>query len=138
MPRKPPCARIAITLPEEDLAAADRMARAQDRSRSWIVAEAIRRLAASTVAVEATARDGGVSRASAAVAPATAHRTGLGASRIAQLRRDLSLTPEQRVRAAEETLRLTELLRPRRVEQIVAFDSYEAFLDWKRRRDAGG
>ena len=40
-----PYARISITLPAEDLAAADRLAAQQDRSRSWIVAEAIRRYA---------------------------------------------------------------------------------------------
>jgi len=46
MPKSKRYARIAITLPEQDLAAADRMALAKDRSRSWIVAEAIRRYAA--------------------------------------------------------------------------------------------
>jgi hypothetical protein len=35
--------RIAITVPRELLAAADRQARALDRSRSWVIAEAIRR-----------------------------------------------------------------------------------------------
>jgi hypothetical protein len=38
MPKRKLYARIAITLPDADLAAADRLARAQDRSRSWIVA----------------------------------------------------------------------------------------------------
>ena len=126
MPKKTPFARIAITLPPEDLAAADRLARAQDRSRSWIVAEAIRRFAASEAA------PGGASARAAGDAPAA---TGLGESRLAQLRRDLSLTPEARVRAAEETLRLTEIRGPAPVQQVVAFDSYEAFLDWKRRRE---
>ena len=63
---------------------------------------------------------------------------GLGASRLAQLRRDLALTPEERVRAAEETLRLTELRATRRPEQILAFDTYEEFLDWKQGRDLLG
>jgi len=40
--RAPNYARIAITLPPDDLAAADRLAAAHDRSRSWIVAEALR------------------------------------------------------------------------------------------------
>ena len=72
-------------------------------------------------------------------APPTAPApSGLGPSRLAQLRRDLALTPEERVRAAEETLRLTELRTSRRSEQIVAFDSFEEFLDWKRRRDLLG
>ena len=47
MTRKPPFARIAITLPPETLRAADELAARHDRSRSWIVAEAIRQYAAS-------------------------------------------------------------------------------------------
>jgi predicted transcriptional regulator len=42
MPRGKPFARIAITLPVDDLDAADRLAVQQDRSRSWIMAEALR------------------------------------------------------------------------------------------------
>jgi hypothetical protein len=38
--------RISITLPPATLAAADELARALDRPRSWVVAEAIRRFAA--------------------------------------------------------------------------------------------
>jgi hypothetical protein len=64
--------------------------------------------------------------------------SGLGASRLDQLRRDLSLTPESRVRAAEETLRLTELRALPPLREVVAFDSYEEFLDWKRRRELRG
>jgi hypothetical protein len=128
MPKKTPYARIAITLPPEELAAADRLARAQDRSRSWIVAEAIRRFAASQDASGRSPPAGAAAR----TAPVA---TGLGESRLAQLRRDLSLTPEARVRAAEETLRLTELTGAPAVQQVVAFDDYEAFLDWKWRRD---
>jgi hypothetical protein len=41
-----PYARIAITLPPEDLAAADRLAAALDRSRSWVIAEALRQFVA--------------------------------------------------------------------------------------------
>jgi metal-responsive CopG/Arc/MetJ family transcriptional regulator len=46
MTSRQPYARIAITLPPEDLAAADRLAAQQDRSRSWIVAEAVRQYVA--------------------------------------------------------------------------------------------
>jgi len=112
-------ARIAITLPEKDLAAADRLARRHDRSRSWTVAEAIRRYAATDDA--------------AAAPPPNA--PGLGPSRRAQLILDLALTPEARVRAAEETVRLTELQSKSRTHQLAAFDRYEDFLDWKRSRD---
>jgi hypothetical protein len=69
------------------LAAADRLAKAQDRSRSWIIAEAIRKYAA--------APDTGSLRSE-----------GLGPYRLDQLIRDMALTPERRIRAAEQTLRL--------------------------------
>lgn len=87
MSRKKPFARIAITLPPEDLAAADRLAKAQDRSRSWIIAEAIRKYAASAD-------------------PGSVRSEGLGAFRLNQLTSDLALSPEQRIRAAEQTQRL--------------------------------
>ncbi len=118
-------ARIAITLPVQDLAAADRLAAAHDRSRSWIIAEAIRGFAASTSATTSAAQ-----HTNAAPPRSTA---GIGPSRLAQLERDLSLTPEARVREAEETLRLTEGRAAPRPHRIVAFDRYQDFLDWKRR-----
>lgn len=83
MSSRTPYARIAITLPEADLAAADRLAKQQDRSRSWIVAEAVRQYAAA-VEQEQTQDD-------------------LGVSRRAHLHRDLALTAEERVHEAEET-----------------------------------
>lgn len=82
MPKRQPYARIAVTLPAHDLAAADQLARTHDRSRSWIIAEAVRRYIASTE---------------------TPPSPGLGPYRLDQLTRDLALTPEQRVRAGERT-----------------------------------
>lgn len=132
MPEPPRYARIAITLPEKDLAAADRLARRHDRSRSWIVAEGIRRYAA---ADEATREPvGGAGRAPAAAAKEPPGERGLGASRRAQLIRDLTLTPEERVREAEETVRLTEPQSKIRTHQLAVFDRYDDFLDWKRSR----
>ena len=110
MPRRPRYARIAITLPQEDLAAADHLAERLQRSRSWVVAEAIRRYAGS----------------------------GLGASRLAQLTADLRLSPEARVRAAESTARVAALRQRPRRDRLVAFDRYEDWLDWKRRDEAVG
>ncbi len=119
MPRNKPYARIAITLPPRDLLAADRLAKAHGRSRSWIFAEAIRQYAVASDA------------ANGRTAP---QPTGLGAQRLDQLVRDLKLTPEQRVREAEETLRLTRAHEPARA-QLLAFDRLEQYIDWKRRRD---
>lgn len=134
MSKTAPYARIAITLPETDLASADRLAREQDRSRSWIIAEAIRRYVAAEAATEATPRVL-VQPYVAPPAGELATQRGLGDSRRAQLISDLALTPEQRVRAAEETLRLSELKSPARRHQLIAFERYEDFLDYKRRRD---
>lgn len=129
--RKRRYSRIAITLPTQDLAAADRLALAQDRSRSWVVAEAIRRYAAAT---ETLGKASAAAAKSAATAPA--RPAGVDSdSRLTQLTRDLSLTPEERVREAEETLRLTGLREAPRAHQVIAFDRYEDYIRWKRRRD---
>jgi hypothetical protein len=113
--------RIAITLPAEDLAAADVLARQQDRSRSWIVAEAVRKYVAAQAATAL----------STAVPPAQGRTTspGVGESRLLQLRRDLALTPEQRVLLADETLRNVPV--PSAPQGPRSFDRYEDFLDWK-------
>lgn len=98
--------RIAITLPRAVLRVVDELARAHDRSRSWIIAGAVRRYAAEP-------------------------RGDRGESRETELRRDLQLTPEARVRAAEETLRATDREAGPRRNTVVLFDRYEDFLDWK-------
>jgi len=107
MSKEPPYARIAITLPETDLAAADRLARELDRSRSWVVAEAVRRYAASVEQLRA--------------------QEEIGPARRAQLLRDLALTPEERVRAAEETLAVSAHL-----SEPLRFANFAAFLEWQR------
>ena len=116
MPRGKPFARIAITLPAEDLAAADRLAAEQDRSRSWIVAEAVRRY----IREQATPAAG----------------AELGASRREQLRRDLDLSPLERVRAAEEGVRIVDLLAKQTAQEPSSFASFDAFLAWRRQRES--
>jgi hypothetical protein len=113
MPRGKPFARIAITLPVDDLEAADRLALEQDRSRSWIVAEAVRRYVREQ---------------------SEAARAGLGDSRREQLRRDLTLSPVERVRAGEEGLRVVETLSKSPARDPLIFDSFDAFLSWSRTR----
>ena len=56
---------------------------------------------------------------------------GLGASRLAQLRSDLLLTPEERVRAAEATLNVDRLREPNVSRRVIGFDRYEDYLDYK-------
>jgi hypothetical protein len=130
MPKTAPYARIAITLPKRDLAAADRLAQTLDRPRSWVVAEAIRRFAAAPPVPAAPTGAPGNSPGNAPVAS----QSGLGASRLAQLTADLALSPEERVRAAEETLRLSELGNRSRNQSLRTFDTYLDYLDFKRRR----
>lgn len=127
MPRKKsPYARIAITIPKADLESADRLAKREDRSRSWVIAEAIRRYAV-TAATDAPSTDGAQ----------TTSAPGIGPSRRAQLLADLALTPEARVRATEETARVSYLRRPPLGKRILAFDRYEDYLEWKRREERG-
>jgi hypothetical protein len=50
----------------------------------------------------------------------------------------VALTPEARVRAAEETLRLSERTNRPRTQHVIAFDRFEDYMDWKRTRDRVG
>lgn len=120
--------RISITLPRDVLAAADRRARALDRSRSWLIVEAIRAyLSGSPSQVREPA-----------AAPYGVTSPGLGPLRLAQLESDFRLTPERRIRAAEETARLGERVRGTRgrPHRVLSFDRYEDYIDWKRKEHA--
>jgi hypothetical protein len=57
-----------------------------------------------------------------------------GVARRDQLERDLARSPAERLRRAEESARVAASLRPRRGrrQQIIGFDSYEDFYEWKR------
>lgn len=120
--------RISITLPRDVLAATDRRARSLDRSRSWLIVEAIRAYLAGSLSQirEPAATPYGVTS------------PGLGPLRLAQLESDLRLTPERRVRAAEETARLGEQVRGSRrgPHRVLSFDRYEDYVDWKRKEPA--
>lgn len=120
--------RISITLPPEVLAAADRLAKEHDRPRSWVFAEAIRRFGGPAVAVPALAREAEPDRA-APVAPEQ------GDDRLDRLADDLALSPEERVRAAEQ---LAMVERPEREsgqgsDQILFFNRFEEYLRWDQR-----
>jgi hypothetical protein len=134
--------RIAITLPARDLAAADRLAKKQDRSRSWIVAEAVRRYVAFLMEESGEPEAANAGDPAIVDAPRAGPMAGgswrpvLGDSRLHQLRRDMALTPEERVRAAEETVRLSELRAGPRPRQLLQFDRFEDYLEWKRREFA--
>lgn len=123
-------ARISITLPHDLLAAADRRSRELDRARSWLVAEALRcYLEAARAAPEPQTRE-------PSAPPYGVASQGLGPYRLEQLKADLALTPEQRVLAAARSAEVARLRRtsPART-QVIQFDRYEDYLDWKRRED---
>ena len=122
MPRKRPYARISITLPPEVLAAADSQAKALDRPRSWVVAEAIRSYRGA-LPDQTTAPSG---------APEVA------AARRQHLLADLRRSPEERLRMAAGLLRLAPGAGGRRRAQIIGFDSLEDFAAWKRARRVEG
>jgi hypothetical protein len=129
MPKKPPIARISITIPADVLKLADQLASRLDRSRSWVLGEAVRRWSSTaTPAIESrgTVRE-------LATAPYPAHRPGLGESRLAQLRSDMEMSAEARVLAAEEVGQVDRMMRPSIPGQrLTFFDRFEDYLAWKK------
>jgi len=119
--------RVSITLPRDVLAAADRRARTLDRSRSWLIVEALRAYLA-TPAGSPSAR---VRESDAVQEVADARRQHLAA--------DLKRSPAERLQRAERLARLARQVRPRggRRQQVIGFDSYEDFYEWKKARLAG-
>lgn len=116
-------ARIAITLPKDVLTSLERRARELHRSRSGVVADAIRAFLAAPAVREPPPR------------PAYGGDE-VGTARRDQLERDLARSPAERLHAAEEAARLAATVRRRpsagRRQQIIGFDSYEDFYEWKR------
>ena len=122
-------ARISITLPRDLLAAADRRAKELDRSRSWVVAEALRQ---------------SLGRRPVVREPAIEYGTPVDAAReVADVRRrhllsDVKLSPSERLRRAAELLQLAWAVHGRRKRtQVIGFDTYEDFYEWKKARRAG-
>ena len=118
--------RISITIPGSLVTALDRTAKALDRSRSWVIAEAARRFLDAPPLVTAAP-------SSAVREPVASYGSpGLSPSRLQQLEADLALSPTERVRAAEQTARAVPRTQ-RRAQRVVTFDRYEDYLDWQRR-----
>jgi len=115
--------RVTCTVPADVLRAADRAAGRLDRSRSWVVTEALRRLVAAPEA-------GG---AAPPREPAPELRRAFRAAEQARVARDMALTPAERVRVSEQIAKMAPAGR-RRAERgrIRQFDTYEDYLDWKR------
>jgi predicted transcriptional regulator len=121
--------RISITIPRDLLRAADARAKAEDRPRSWVVVEALRAF---------LERSAPASRVSESAAPA--YGAGeVAAAREARLASDLRLSPAERLARAAEIVALSRLVHPRHPRrQVIGFDSYEDFYEWKRKERLGG
>jgi predicted transcriptional regulator len=104
---------LSVSLPGELRATLDAEARRQRRSRSFVVAEAIREYLAQR------------------------ERDAFSAARDRTLREGLALTPAGRVRLAEALWR--ELTRGRKptAPWTASFDTFEQYDAWRRRRGSG-
>ena len=122
--------RISITLPRDVLQAADRRARQLDRSRSWVIVEAVRAyLALPTNAPRQVREADGPVYAVEEVAEA----------RRRHLATDLARSPAERLRRAEELARVARQRRRGRGlrHQVIGFDTYEDFYEWKKASRVG-
>jgi hypothetical protein len=113
--------RISVTIPPDVLEAADQKAAELSRSRSWVVAEAIRAFVAGVATVAVVREE-----------PAAPYDAAgdVQASRDRLLLAELALTPTERVQRSEQLALLAERGRPRRT-QIIAFETYDDYYDWK-------
>jgi hypothetical protein len=110
--------RISMTIPGDVLRRADRLARALDRSRSWVLAEGVRRLETGTARAEPRG-----------AAPR------LDSYRSQQLAADRALSTEERVLAAERTAREVPVRSFGRL--FITFDRPEDWLHWKQLEAVG-
>jgi ribbon-helix-helix CopG family protein len=129
MAKPPRIARISITIPSDLLKAADRLAREQDRSRSWVLGEGVRRMTS----------DANIAAAPGPVLdPYAGFEDELEAERLGRLAADLAMTPEERLARAEEMTRVARIGRPARNRaQVIGFDSHEEYDRWKATRVGG-
>ena len=112
MPRDP-VERISMTIPPEILRRADRLAKAWDRSRSWVLAEGVRLLPD----------------------PPRPAASRLDDFRRHQLDADLALSVDERVIAAERTAREVPARALGRL--FVSFERFEDYFEWKRLEATG-
>jgi ribbon-helix-helix CopG family protein len=125
-----PLERISITLPRDVLQAADRRARQLDRSRSWVIVEALRAYTDSPSGRVANVRE--------AEAPVYAAQD-VAEARRRHLATDLARSPAERLRRAEELARVARQRRRGRGPrlQVIGFVTYEDFYEWKKANRAG-
>ncbi len=127
--------RITITIPEDLVVAADEKAQSLDRSRSWVLVEALRRYLRGPAQVhEPVAHPYAAPPATQPGAPVDA-AAEVAASRRRHLRAEYRLPPLERLRRAEDIARLGEPSNKARASvQVVGFDNYEDYYEWKKNR----
>ncbi len=131
--KRPRIARISMTLPADLLRQTDQEAKRLGRSRSWVIAEALRRMQAGTGASPGLVREAGTA------SPYFAVHEEMEVARDRRLRAALALSPAERLRQAGELLRLARAVRPARSRtQVIAFDTFEDYWLWKRAHRAAG
>ncbi len=124
-----------MTIPADLVRQADQLARQWDRSRSWVIAEAVRRLGAQRHAppLSGIVAERGMAAPPRSTVPADAGR--LDPSRRRMLADDVRLSPEARVLAAERTAREVPARSYGRL--FISFDRPEDYLAWKNLEAAG-
>lgn len=129
--------RISVTLPEDLLIAADRKAEELERPRSWVVAEALRTYLAHASEVQ-LGRGPSVRSVASEPAPEPYAAAEVAEARLRHLEAELRLPPAERLRRAEELGRLARGRQHRgRRHQIIGFDTYEDYYEWKKARLVG-
>lgn len=128
-------ARISITIPRPLVAAADRRAKQLHRSRSWVVSDALRQYLAGPPGLGYPEERGRTVREAT---PQLYAAGEVAAARRRHLAAELALAPSERLRRAEELGHLaSEAQRRGRRHQIIGFDSYEDYYEWKKARLIG-
>jgi hypothetical protein len=121
-------ARISISIPDDLVAAADRRAAELERSRSWLLVEALQRY------LEEAPPPPSVREPRSSYPPQDT-APEIAAARRRRLEAELQLSPAARLERAEELVRLADEAHPRsRRTQIIGFPTYEDFYSWKRSR----
>lgn len=133
MSTKKSLARISCTIPEDVLAAADRVAAREQRSRSWVISEAVRRYAGG---VDSSAAGASEVRESARVVYAA---EAIAEGRTQRLRHNLELSPKERLARAEELIAFARAVHPHRsLTQVIGFETLSDFMAWKTSRRVRG
>ena len=131
--------RISMTIPLALLKAADRRAKALRRSRSWVIVEALREFLGEQGSQGSQGREGSQG---AAVREVVGHPYAAAAEiaegRRGRLRAELALPPAERLRRGWELGQLGRERQPRgRRVQVIAFEHYEDYYEWKKGRLIG-